>query len=98
MTIPIHRDTDPRVCGAITVVSNQNTVYANGLLVAVDGDPNSHSAGGLIATCNNVYVNGIIVCNHSPDSAVPDTLCFIIGPPHCAPATAGGSPNVFVGD
>ena len=82
MTIPVHRDTDPRVCGAITVVANQNTVYANGLLVAVDGDPNSHSAGGLIATCNNV----------------PDTLCFIIGPTHCAPATAGGSPNVFVGD
>jgi|TARA_R110000796_G_C14340205_1_gene410274 hypothetical protein len=98
MTIPIHRDTDPRVCGAITVVSNQNTVYANGLLVAVDGDPNSHGAGGLIATCNNVYVNGIIVCNHSADSAAPDVLCFIIGAPHCNPATAGGSSNVFVGD
>ena len=94
----IHRHSDARSCGATTVVTGQGDVYSNGLLVSVNADPNSHSAGGLIATCNNVYVNGIIVCNHSPDSAVPDTLCFIIGPPHCAPATAGGSPNVFVGD
>jgi len=98
MTIPIHRDTDPRVCGAITVVTNQSNVFANSLLVAVYGDPNSHGAGGLIATCNNVYVNSIIVCNHSADNASPDSLCPIIGAPHCNPATAGGSSNVFVGD
>jgi len=38
------------------------------------------------------------VCNHSADNASPDSLCPIIGAPHCNPATAGGSSNVFVGD
>ncbi len=94
MTIPIHRDTDPRVCGATTVVENQSTVYANGLLVAVDGDPNSHGAGNLIADCNNVFINGKEVVNHSPDDAVSDNAGH--GPP--VTITAGGSSNVFVGD
>jgi|TARA_S200002703_G_C3718150_1_gene220607 uncharacterized Zn-binding protein involved in type VI secretion len=96
MSIPIHRDTDSRVCGATTVVENQSSVFANGLLIATFGDPNSHGGGGLIAACNNVYIKGIIVCNHSPDSASADSICPI--PPHCNPATASGSSNVFVGD
>ena len=94
----IHRNTDPRVCGASTVVVGQSTVFANSLLVSVNGDPNTHGGGDLIAACKNVYINGIMVVNHSPDNASPDGLCPIIGGPHCAPATAGGSPNVFVGD
>ena len=94
----IHRNTDPRVCGASTVVVGQSTVFANSLLVSVNGDPNTHGSGDLIAACKNVYINGIMVVNHSPDNASPDGLCPIIGGPHCAPATAGGSPNVFVGD
>ena len=94
----IHRNTDPRVCGASTVVVGQSTVFANSLLVSVNGDPNTHGGGNLIAACKNVYINGIMVVNHSPDNASPDGLCPIIGGPHCAPATAGGSPNVFVGD
>ena len=98
MTIPVHRHSDPRVCGASTVVTNQNNVFANGLLISSLGDPNSHGGGGLQAACKNVYVHNIIVCNHSPDSAAPDSLCPPSGPPHCNPATAGGSPNVFVGD
>ena len=59
----IHRHTDSRACGAGTVVSGQNTVYANNLLVSVDGDPNDHGAGSLNAACCEVYVNGILVVN-----------------------------------
>jgi hypothetical protein len=91
----VHRDEDPRVCGAETVVSNQSSVYANGKLIAVDGDPNSHGAGELIAHSNNVYVEGLLVVNHTPDHAEPDLLIVI---PHSDPYTDGGSPDVFVGD
>lgn len=94
----IHRHSDPRVCGASTIVEGQSTVYANGLLVSVDGDPNTHGGGSLIAACKNVFVEGKMVVNHSADNANPDALCVPIGPPHCNPATAGGSPDVFVGD
>jgi hypothetical protein len=94
---PIHRDTDPRICGAETTVVKQSTVYANSLLVAVNEDPDSHGDGGLIAKCKNVYINGKMVVNHTPDHAEADDLCPI-PPVHCDPATDGGSPNVFVGD
>jgi uncharacterized Zn-binding protein involved in type VI secretion len=94
----IHRNTDSRICGASTVVVGQSTVFANSLLVAVNGDPNTHSGGNLIAACKNVFINQKMVVNHSPDNAEPDGLCPIPGGPHCAPATASGSPNVYVGD
>lgn len=93
----IHRHTDSRACGAGTVVSGQNTVYANNLLVSVDGDPNDHGAGNLNAACCEVYVNGILVVNIG-DSAAPDSFCIPVGGAHCAPSATGGSPNVFVGD
>lgn len=94
----IHRHSDPRSCGATTVVVGQSNVYANGLLVSVNGDPNTHGAGELIATSNQVYVNNKLVVSHGPDAANPDGLCVPLGEPHCSPDTAGGSPNVFVGD
>lgn len=94
----VHRDTDARVCGASTVAVGQSTVYANGLLVAVDGDPNTHGGGELIAACKNVFIAGKMVVNDSSDNAAADSLCIPVGPPHCNPATAGGSPDVFVGD
>ena len=93
MTIPVHRNTDPRECGAETVVENQSTVYANNLLIAVNGDPNSHGNGNLIAGCNQVYIGGRLVVNHTPDEAESDNLH-----PSSDTITAGGSPNVFVGD
>lgn len=96
MSVPIHRDSDPRICGASTTVSGQSTVFANNLLVSVDGDPNSHGGGALSAGSNQVFVNNKAVVNHTPDSASADALCPI--PPHCGPDTAGGSSNVFVGD
>jgi hypothetical protein len=94
----IHRDTDPRSCGATTIAQGQSTVYANNLLVSVNGDPNSHGGGELSAANNNVFVNNILVVNDTPENAAPDGLCIPLGGPHCAPVTAGGSPNIFVGD
>jgi uncharacterized Zn-binding protein involved in type VI secretion len=97
MTKPIHRHKDQRKCGATTVVSGQKTVFANGLLVSVDDDPNSHGSGALNAKCKKVYVNGkmvVIVGN----SAAPDSLCPPLGGAHCAPASSSGSGNVFVGE
>ena len=37
----VHRDTDQRICGHTTIVVGQSTVYANSLLISVDGDPNN---------------------------------------------------------
>ena len=93
---PIHRNGDPRNCGAVTTVLNQTSKKANGQLVAVEATTNSHGNGGLIADCKQVFVEGKLVVNHTPDNAVPDNICPI--PPHCNPQTAGGSPNVFVAD
>jgi uncharacterized Zn-binding protein involved in type VI secretion len=95
MTIKVHRNGDARVCGATTVVVNQSNVYANNELIAVHGDPNSHGGGALIAGSRNVFVNNIAVVNHSPDGANADNLFIGL---HAAPATAAGSPDVFVGD
>ena len=92
----VHRHSDLRVCGATTVVSGQSNVYANSLLISVNGDPNSHGGGALSAGSRRVYINSIAVVNNTPDGAAADSLCPI--PPHCAPITAGGSPDVYVGD
>ena len=94
----IHRHGDLRSCGATTIVSGQSSVFANGKLVSVNGDNNTDGGGALSAACRSVYAGGILVVNHTPDSAAPDGLCPIPGGPHCAPETAEGSPNVFVGD
>lgn len=96
MTIPVHRDTDDRICGHKTIVVGQSTVYANGLLISVDRDPNNGGGGNLNAANNNVYVNNKLVVNHTPENADPDGSCP--ASPHCNPKTAEGSPNVFVGD
>ena len=92
----VHRHSDSRVCGATTVVSGQSNVYANSLLISVNGDPNSHGGGALSAGSRRVYINSIAVVNNTPDGAAADSLCPI--PPHCGPVTAGGSPDVYVGD
>jgi hypothetical protein len=94
----IHRNTDPRSCGATTIVSGQTTVHANNLLVSVNGDNNSHGGGALAAANNNVYANNKLVVNDTPEAAAPDSLCPPLGGAHCSPVTAGGSSNVFVGD
>ena len=93
----IHRHSDARICGATTQVAGQSNVYAENLLVSVNGDPNSHGGGGLIAIDNGVYINNKLVVNHTPTSAAADTRCKKEGPPHCNPMTAQGSSTVFVG-
>ena len=98
MTVPVHRDGDSRTCGATTSVSGNSTVFANGVLISVDDDPNSHGGGALSAGSNNVFCEGSAVVNNSPDGAAADDLCPSLAGAHCSPATAGGSPDVFVGD
>jgi hypothetical protein len=94
MAIPVHRMTDLRVCGATTVVTGQGNVYANGLLVSVSGDPNSHGNGNTVATANNVFINGLLVTKVG-DTALPDDLCTPRARIHCAPNVTTGSGNVF---
>jgi len=96
MTIPVHRNTDKRICGHKTIVVGQDSVYANGLLIAVDRDPNNGGGGNLKARNNNVYINNRLVVNDTPENAYPDGSCP--APLHCNPMTAEGSPDVFVGD
>jgi uncharacterized Zn-binding protein involved in type VI secretion len=98
MSVPIHRHGDARACGATTIVSGQSTVFANSILVSVNGDPNSHGGGALVAGSNNVFIEGKAVVNNSADGSAADNLCPSLAGAHCAPVTAAGSPDVFVGD
>ena len=91
----VHRHDDARVCGATTIATDHK-VFANNKLIAVNGDVNSHGGGALVAGSNNDYCGGILVVNHTPDGSAADSLCPLA--PHCAPVTAAGSPDVFVGD
>lgn len=94
---PIHRESDSRSCGASTVVAGQSSVYANDLLVSVDGDPNSHGGGVLVAATNQVFVEDKLVVNVG-DTAGADSLCPDPGGEHCSPDATSGSSNVYVGD
>lgn len=90
-----HRNGDRRICGASTIVVNQGSVTVNGRLWAVKGDVDSHGMGALKNSFTSVYVEGIPVIVHTPDSASPDAICFIVDGPHCNPKTAQGSGDVF---
>lgn len=85
MSKSVHRLGDPSVHdGKITSIS-QNTVYADGLLVSIDG---SEVEGSDTRTSNGsptVFINGVPV-NRTGD---PDTS----GDPRDL-----GSPTVFIGD
>jgi len=93
MAAPIHRNSDSRSCGATTIVIGQSTVFVNGLLASVKGDPNSHSDGKLLATINDgtVFINNKKLVLKGSD-AVPDKK---IGVEHQDPKSVGASPNVF---
>lgn len=59
MPTKVHRATDSRSCGALTIVTGQSTVKANGLLIAVEGDECSHGSGDLVSTSpGTVKING----------------------------------------
>lgn len=88
--VEIHRNNDSRSCGATTKVVGQSTVYLNGELISVEGDPCSHGGGELKADNNsgNLFVNGKkVVFNNS--NANPDKLR------HRNPSAASGSPDGF---
>ena len=55
----VHRHGDQRNCKATTIVSGQNAVYANNVLVSVLGDKNTHGGGELEATVNpgTIWIN-----------------------------------------
>lgn len=93
----VHRQDDLRSCGATTIVIGQTNVFANGKLISVDFDPNTHGQGNLIARSKNVFINGKMIVNVG-DTAIPDSLCPIEGGNHCQPSAITGSENVFVGD
>ena len=92
----LHTNNHSRICGATTVVSGQSNVFAEGELVSVNGDNNSHGSGDLIAGSNREFVDGKAVVNNTPDAANADDLCPL--PPHCGPDTDQGCTTVFVGD
>jgi hypothetical protein len=75
----VHRDTDSRYCGARTEVGSQTTVFVNGLLVALEGDPESHGNGSLISASPGTVKVGawpIIVIG---DTAGGDDLAHLPG-------------------
>lgn len=88
-----HRDTDVRDCTALTTVIGQDNVFVNGLLWAVERDPETHGAGELRAVygAKNVYINGKLVIVAVGDEAYDDDAI------HLEPETwpIGHSPDVY---
>tara|TARA_R110000868_G_scaffold25423_7_gene99174 strand:- start:944 stop:1201 length:258 start_codon:yes stop_codon:yes gene_type:complete len=65
------------MCDAKTKVIGQSSVYVNGKLWAVDGDPEEpdhHDLGQLIPTGQSVTINGKRVIVLTPDRAKIDGL------------------------
>lgn len=71
-----HRNADKRRCSAATTVVNQSSVYVNGRLWSVNGDPNTHGSGDLVAIYGPpcVYIEGKLVICAVGDTAKPDEL------------------------
>ena len=91
-----HRETDLRACNAGTIAVGNGSVYANDLLVSVEGDPNTDGGGSLIGINHGVYAEDllcIVVGCHSE----PDSLCPSVGDPHCDPYAVTGSADVHCG-
>lgn len=86
----VHRDTDLRECGARTTVEGQSTVFVNGLLCAVENDPETHLEGRLVSqSAGTVTVENrkLIVIT---DTATGD----LAGHPMPPTDPEQGSPNV----
>ena len=67
-----HRDGDTRYCTAVTIVTNQSTVFVNDKLWAVEGDECSHGGGPLKAKFppKNVNVEDkLVIVSPSADTA-----------------------------
>lgn len=87
-----HRQTDSRFCSGKTIVSNQSSVFVNGLLWAVEGDECEHERGDLICSGQrSVFIEGKPVITAVKDKGVPDLLGHPTGPVN----PQSGSSNVF---
>jgi len=84
----VHRLTDPNTAGAPIIEVIQKTVFANNLLVSIDGcpvqghGPGEHASPLTANGCRTVFIQYIPV----NDRGDPDT---------CGHPRAQGSPNVF---
>lgn len=87
----VHRIGDPNTAGAEVVSTLQSTVFANNILIAVDGSPveghgtGEHASPNTANGSQDVYIN-VIPVNRRND---PDT---------CGHPRDQGSPNVHVND
>lgn len=91
----VHRQGDVRFCGASTIVVGQGSVFANGRLISVDGDPNSHREGKNkpVYGAKNVKLEGkLIICAVGDSVYGPDLLLHPVGPAN----PAGHSRDVIV--
>lgn len=87
-----HLEGQKRKCTGATVVTEQNSVYVNGKLWAVQGSKCSHGDGDLKASYGDksVKIHSIAVSVNGPDSADPDQQDHPTG----YTDTAEGSTNV----
>lgn len=85
-----HRNADSRFCGAKTIVQGQGTVFVNGRLWAVNGDPETHGEGRLMAVtgAKNVYAEGKLIIVAVGDVAGAD-LKGHPGPPTDPQSSSG---------
>jgi hypothetical protein len=93
----VHRVTDPRLCGAVTVDTGLNTkVLADNLLVAVQGTLNSHmNLGALISLSpQKILVQGIPMIVSLMDQGAPDMVNPLLTHVEGLPTPAGGSNKV----
>lgn len=92
----VHRVTDPRLCGAVTVDTGLNTkVLVENLFAAVVGDKDTHNLLGPLLSLSpgTVLVQGIPLIVSLMDQGLPDVEGII---PHVEglPTPAGGSNKV----
>ena len=93
----VHRVTDPRLCGAVTVPTGLNTnVFVNGLLAAVVGDKDDHNLLGALISMSpgtiRVGASLLPLITSLQDQGSPDQIGLIT---HVTglPTPAGGSTN-----
>lgn len=94
-----HRHGDSRFCGATTIVEGQGSVTVNGILWAVEGDPDTHCHGGELSAIygtTDVYIEGKLVICAMGDTAGPDKLACLIKHPAGATDPLGHSNDVIV--
>lgn len=90
MSKPVHRLGDPNEDGAAVTEVAQGTVFANNMLVAIDGSPveghglGEHSSPVTANGSGTVFIGGIPVNRQGDEDS-------------CGHPRADGSPNVNVG-